>query len=439
MKTTAGVAVATLPKTLFPSTVLGANERILTGHIGLGGMGKRDLQFVMLRDDMQPIVMCDLLEEHREQGADITEGKFNRPPTTAYFEEVIANKDVDAVVIATPDHWHALPVIMACEAGKDVYCEKPLATTIREGRAIVDAVHRNNTVFQLGTMQRSGPYFQEAVELIRNGHIGTIARVETWAHDARPIGGLGNPPDEIPPEGLDWDRYVGWTPKVPYNRNRFLHNFRWFLDYSGGKITDWGTHLIDIALWAMGEEKHPKSVTAMGGKYITQDNTTVPDTLEVLWEFDDYVLSFSDRMYNPMPEGRGMHYGILFHGTLGTMRVDRKGYEIFSFKHNGGCERKVVKNAKEMPMNTGHWENFADCVRSRELPICHVDIAHNTTSVCHMGTSAYVAGGRVHWDAEKQRFFGKDKPAVKKANAWAYRKYENGWSLESPYYDDWKV
>ncbi len=431
-------AAETITKTLFPASVIGANERILTGHIGLGGMGKRDLQFVMLRDDIQPIMMCDLVENHRMQGMNLAERKYTAPKMTAHFEEVIANKDVDAVVVATPDHWHAIPSIMACDAGKDVYCEKPMTTTIAEGRAMVDAVKQNDTVFQMGTMQRSGPLFQEAVALIQSGYIGQVSRVETWAHDAKGIDSLAKYQDGPAPDGLDWDRYLGWTPQVPYNKNRFLRNFRWFLNYSGGKITDWGTHLIDIVLWAMGEENKPKAVTAMGGKLVQQDNTTTSDTLEVLWDFDHYILSFSNRMWNPMPECRGLHYGIAFHGTLGTMRLDRRGYEIFSFDHNGGCERIKSMDQKEMILNVNHWENFAQCVRSREKPICDVETGHNSTSVCHIGTSAYVAGGgRLLWDAEKERFHGPDTEAVQKANNWAHREYENGWSLKAPHHRDW--
>lgn len=433
--TTTASAQPSAVKNIFPAKVLGANERILTGHIGTGGMGKRNIQFCLMRDDIQPIAVCDLWPEHREQSADLVTNKYPRPSTHEYFEEIIENKDIDAVVIVTPDHWHTIPSIMACEAGKDVWCEKPLTTSIAEGQPLIDAVRRNKRVLQCGNFQRSGAHFKEVYELVRGGYIGRVARVETWIHDGMTVEGIGSPPDSDPPEGLDWERYLGWTPKVPFNPNRFLYNFRWFLEYSGGKMTDWGAHLIDIVLWCLGEDKKPKSVTAMGGKYVLQDNRTTPDTLEVLYDFGDYILSFSNRVYNGYVERN--RYGILFYGHQGTLYVDRAGY--FVEPVNGGCEPRKVTDQLEGDMNQAHWQNFVDCVKSRKDPISFVESAFNTALVCHMGTTAYVAGGRLEWDAAKMRFTGPDREAVKKANDWAYREYENGWSLKPPYYKSWKA
>jgi predicted dehydrogenase len=432
-KANAGIATK-----LFPQTVLGANERILTGHIGTGRMGMRNLGFcTLLREqkDIQPIAICDLVEDHREGAADFTTRVFDRPSTHEYFEDVLENKDVDAVVIVTPDHWHTIPSIMACDAGKDVWCEKPLTTTIGEGQPLIDAVRRNKTVLQCGNFQRSGGHFKEVVDLIQSGYIGKIPRVETWIHDSTPAAGIGNPPDEPVPDGLDWDRYLGWTEKVPYNKNRHLYNFRWFLNYSGGKMTDWGAHLIDIVLWAMGEEKKPKAISAMGGKFVLEDNRTTPDTLEVLYDFDDYILSFSNRVYNGYVKGN--RYGIRFYGSKGTLYVDRRGYKIEPVL--GGCEPRELGGQVEGDMNKAHWQNFVDCIKSRKDPICYAESAFNTAAVCHMGTTAYVAGGHFGWDADKQRFTSPDRKAEKKANNWAYREYQNGWSLKAPYYKGWKA
>lgn len=421
-------------KSIMPHTVLGANEKIRTGHIGTGGMGMRNMQFVMAREDIQPIAVCDLVERHRAQAVGITSNKYPDPSTHVYFEEVIENKDVDAVVIVTPDHWHTIPSIMAADAGKDIWCEKPLTTTILEGQPIVDAVRRNNVVLQCGNFQRSGVHFQEVVQMIQSGYIGKVSRVETWIHDSEKPEGIGNPPDgEGMPEGLDWDRYLGWTPKVPFNKNRFLYNFRWFLDYSGGKMTDWGAHLIDIVLWAMGEEKQPKKIMATGGKFVLTDNRTTPDQLDVLYEFDDYVLSFSNRVYNGFVERN--RYGIFFYGDKGTLYADRMGYEVIPIRD--GCEAKKVEGVQEGDMNNAHWQNFVDCVKSRKDPICFVESAFNTAKVCHMGTTAYVAGGALEWNAEAGKFAGADKEVVKKANDFAFREYQNGWKLDKPYYKGW--
>ena len=211
---------------------------------------------------------------------------------------------IDAVVIATSDHWHCLCTLHAADAGKDIYCEKPLCTTIAEGHAMVDAVKRNNIVFQGGNMQRSGKHFQEAVQLVWDKYIGDVARVETWSHDNNNLDGIGMGETDLakyeaPDYGIDWEFHQGWVEHRPFNTNRWIYNFRWFLEYSGGKITDWGAHLIDIALWGMGEQKQPRRISAQGGKYLIKDNRTTPDTLEVAWEFEDYLLTFSNRVWNP--------------------------------------------------------------------------------------------------------------------------------------------
>ena len=441
-------------KRILPQTIMGANEKIRTGHIGVGGMGTRNLQIVMNRDaqDIQPIMVCDLFPNYAKRAAQLVakgvgKGAFDPPAITDKFEEVIANKDVDAVVVVTPDHWHTLPTLMAIDAGKDVYCEKPLCATIEEAVVVRDKVKGSKQVYQSGTIQRSGRYFQEAVDMIKSGYIGKVGRVECWNHDESTIEGIGNPTDPKP-DWLDWDRYIGWTPKVEYNKNRYIYNFRWFTDYSGGKITDWGTHLLDIAIWAMGQDKQPKNITASSGNLILTDNRTTPDTLDVFWEFDDYILSFSNRAWSPdwwydqVGEKKvpSPGHGIFFHDTLGTMRVDRLGYVIYPFGANsaiGKAEPKSVRDEVEGNMNVAHWQNFADCVRSRKDPICNIDVAFQTALICLTGKCTYLANAKLQWDANANKFTGKDADAVKAANEWAYRPYQNGWSLKAPYYEGW--
>jgi len=430
-----GSAQASVVKTILPSAVLGANERILTGHIGIGGMGRSNLIFALQRPDMQPIALCDIWYRNRDRAEQMVKQRVENFTLHHDFREVIDNKDVDAVVISTPDHWHCVPVLFAADAGKAIFCEKPLSTTIEEANVVEEKIKETGVIFQAGTMQRSGAHFQEAVELIQSGYLGQVARVETFIHDNDSIDGIGMGDDTMP-DKCDWEFQQGWVAHQPFNTNRWIYNFRWFLDYSGGKITDWGAHLIDIAIWAMGQEKEPKSITAQGGKYILQDNRTTPDTLSVLWEFDDYVLSFENRVYNGYrPEGFQDH-GIVFHGTFGTMVVDRGGYRVFAVDNNRPPEDSgwEIKTSRGGPINEPHWENFADCIRSGERPICDVDVIAQTTRICHMGTCAYVAGAKLNWDPANQNFTGGDTEAVEKANHWAYRPYENGWSLKAPYY-----
>jgi predicted dehydrogenase len=450
----ANKAHASVYKSILPASVMGANEKILTGHIGTGGMGRADLGFVLQRDDMQPIALCDCYSKNLERGAQILSQKFPEFSQHKDFRELLENKDIDVVVIATSDHWHCLCTLHAADAGKDIYCEKPLSTTIAEGNAMVEAVRRNNIVFQGGNMQRSGKHFQEAVQMVWDGYIGDVARVETWSYDNGPIAGIGMGDNDISKYEVDWDFHQGWVEHRPFNTNRWIYNFRWFLEYSGGKITDWGAHLIDIGLWGMGEDKQPKRISASGGKYLIQDNRTTPDTLEVSWEFDDYLLTFSNRVWNPqLLDGTMSDHGIVFYGTKGLLRVDRGGYKVMPFPNNGGCEEKKASGG---PLNEPHWENFVECVRSRKDPISKVEVLNNTSRVCHMGTCAYVAGARwasgaemkngelpdeapasggatIEWDHENQKFTGGDTEAVAKANMWGYREYKNGWSLKAPY------
>ena len=401
---TAQSASAGVYKSILPATVLGANEKIRTGHIGVGGMGTADLVFVMKRNDMEPIAICDLYPKNRDRGVEFAKKKPGLNPTGHHdFREIIDNKDVDAVVIATPDHWHCLCTLYAADAGKAIYCEKPAATTIEEGQAMVDAVRRNNVVFQAGNMQRSGAHFQEAVQLIRSGYIGSVHRIETWIHDNEPISGIGMGDDNIANyEGVDWIFHQGWTEHRPFNTNRWIYNFRWFLDYSGGKITDWGAHLLDIALWAMEDEDvkptlQPKSVVANGGKWVLQDNRTTPDTLDVLYEFDNFTMSFQNRVWNRHVPAEADDHGIMFHGTLGSMQVSRGGYKVFPVSNNVGKDEKdnplllqepiEAKESGPTQMNEPHWENFANCVRSGQDPISTVEVIHNTSRLCHLGTS----------------------------------------------------
>ena len=430
---TAKTAKADVYKSILPSSVLGANEKIRTGHIGTGGMGRSNLGFALQRDDLQPIAICDLYPKNLDRGAAMVAGKFPADSFSKHhdFREIIDNKDVDAVVIATPDHWHCLCTLFAAEAKKAIYCEKPLSTTIEEGRAMIEAVRRNKVVFQGGTMQRSGTHFQEAVNLVQSGYLGKVAWVEAFNHEDKPIAGIGMGDNDLSKyPGCDWDFHQGWVEHQPFNTNRWIYNFRWFLDYSGGKITDWGAHLIDIGLWGMGQEKQPKTIVATGGKYVLEDNRTTPDTLEVIWEYENFILTFSNRVWNAyLPKGYSDH-GILFHGTQGTLRVDRGGYEVYPVQNNGkGCEAKKAEGSQ---LNEPHWQNFADCVRSGKDPVVTVETLHNTTRTCHQGTCAFVAGGKVAWDDKNEKFLGDDEVA-KKANAWAYRPYQNGWSLKAPF------
>ncbi len=424
--------------------VLGANERVIAASIGVGGMGRSNLRDFLRMGDVEVTAVCDVWEHNRERARQMTGGKA---AMHSDFRRVLELNDLDAVIVATPDHWHAPIVIEACRAGKDVYVEKPLALTIDEGRKMVEAARRHGRVVQVGTQQRSGEHYQEVVELVRGGALGTISRVACWNFDNSSPLGIGSPPDSDPPPGLDWEMYLGPARKVPFNPNRFINNFRWCWDYSGGKMTDWGTHHMDIIHWAMNVEA-PLAVTATGGKFVLRDNRETPDTLEVVFEYPGFIATFSHREVNGYgPDGRD--YGIQFYGSDGTLFVDRAGYELVP-ESSGTFEEPVppyqeeVQTALNPPQpwererqqrksrthyvkgaqseqHIGHVRNFVDCVKSREKPRSDVEVGHTSTAAPHLGNIALHTGRRIRWDAETETII--DDPEASARLSYQYRSW----------------
>jgi predicted dehydrogenase len=406
----------------FANRVLGANERVVAALIGCGGMGKANLRD-FLRAGVDVAAVCDVFEPNLYQAVEMTD---NRAKPYKDFRQVLDLKDVDVVVIATPDHWHALPMIAACAAGKDVYVEKPLALTIGEGRKMVEAARRHQRVVQVGTQQRSGTHFQKAMEVVRSGALGDVRFVRVWRYGGPPVPeGMGNPPDTAPPPGLDWDLWLGPAPKVPYNRNRFLGNFRWFWDYSGGELTDWGTHLMDVVHWGMNVDA-PLNAYAVGGKNYMSDNRETPDNIEVVYEYPGFIATFSHRVLNRAIDGRA--YGIQFEGTQGVLFVDRAGYDFRPDPERVGGEtvppsRPAVK-AETSAQHFPHVQNFLDCVKSRQRPASDVEIAHRSTSACQLGNVALRTGQKITWDAKAERVTD-----VAAANAYLTKEYRKPWVL----------
>jgi predicted dehydrogenase len=433
--------------------VQGAGDRITLGLIGCGGMGRSNLQNFLKMRDAQVAAVCDVYEFNRNRALKMAEDQKGAGPVAAVddFRRVLDRKDIDAVIVATPDHWHAIPTILACEAGKDVYVEKPISHNIVEGRRMVQAVEKHKRVLQMGTQQRSGPHFQEAVKLVRDGTIGKVTRVATWNYGNQSPNGAGNHPDSAPPQGLDWDFYLGPAPKVPFNTNRFLWNFRWFWDYAGGMMTDWGVHLIDIVHWAM-DVKAPLAVTAAGGKYVIQDNRDTPDTLEALYEYPGFVMTYSNRVLNARGNS-GKGYGIEFYGTDGTLFLDRSGYEIYP-ETSGALEMPQAAHLREVELyeaeqrkewnrtrqvrkarsvavvgegseqNLNHTRNFLDCVKSRQKPISDAETGHRSTSACQLANVSLRSGRKIRWNAGAETVEG-DAEAARLLT----REYRAPWTL----------
>jgi len=399
----AGTALASSAKS--HARTVGANDRLGIGMIGLGRMARGHLENLLAEPDAEVRALCDVYEPNLRFAAEAK--------TYTDFREVLGRDDIDAVVIATPDHWHALPTVMACDAGKDVYVEKPTSVAIAEGRKMVEAGQRNDRIVQVGTQQRSGPHFKYAVQLVRSGTLGEVTFVRTWNYGNALPDGIGNPPDGTPPKGLDWDMWLGPAPKVPYNENRFgvflddeleyqrWASFRHFWDYAGGMMTDWGVHLLDVVQWAMDADA-PETVSTFGGKFVLKDNRDTPDTLQATFRYPGFVCTYENRESNGHPlDGHG--YGIFFHGTEATMFLDRGGFQIFPEGEDEGVPMQAQSLGES---HARHMRNFLDCVKSRQTPVCDIEVGHRSTSTAILANIAHRTGHQLTWDRETETITG---------------------------------
>jgi len=422
-------SAATLSASMY-SRVLGANERLNVAVIGCGRMGQHNISVQKGTGLVDVTAVCDVYESNLQEGMNLA-GKAK-----AYrdFRPILDDHSIDAVVIATPDHWHALMTTLACEAGKDVFVEKPACTTLAEGRRMVQIARRTGRIVQVGTMQRSSPVFQNVVNIVQSGVLGKISIVRTWLVTNDYPNGIGSPEDSQPPANLDWDLWLGPAPERPFNWNRFgvgdrWSTFRYFWDYAGGMMTDWGVHLLDIVLWAM-NEKAPSSISAVGGKFYLKDNRETPDILHIAYQFDKFVVTFSNQEANDRGID-GLGYGIEFYGSAASLFVDRGGYKIMP-QEGGRFERSQMPN--NLPLkysssdsgNDAHARNFIDCIKSRKLPISDIETGHRSTSISILGNIAYRTGEKLIWDAEKEKTTNSES-----ANALLEPSYRAPWKLPS--------
>jgi predicted dehydrogenase len=380
----------------------GANEKVRVGLVGCGGMGQGDLQCFFLNPEVECPVICDVDDAMIAKGVAICENKRSKKPdTTQDFRRVLERKDVDVVLVATPDHWHALPTVLACQAGKDVYVEKPLAKTIDEGRAMLTASRRHNQVVQMGSQWRSCEHIIEAGNFIRSGKLGKVSLVRGWAYlDGRQS--IGKPSDAEAPAGVDYDMWLGPAPKRPFNPNRFHFNFRWFWDYAGGLMTDWGVHLINMMLMGM-EHEVPKTVTSSGGKYAFDDNTDTPDSQVTLYEFPSFMLIWEHKAgFNNGLNGRS--WGIEWNGTEGTVILNDTGWEIITERKQANLDSQKKPGSPDP--RPAHVRNFLECVKTRKQPVLNLDLAHHVSTISHLGNIAYRSGQKIVWDATNEKVLG---------------------------------
>jgi predicted dehydrogenase len=416
-------------------SVLGANDRIRLGLIGCGRQGT-DNMLHFKKQGVEIAAVCDVYEPNLQKGL---EAAGSQAKTYKDFRQVLDDKEIDVVIVGTPDHWHALPTVMACQAGKDVYVEKPICVAIEEGKKMVEAARRYKRVVQVGLWQRSNLHFQRAASLIQDGLIGKVTYARTWNYSNIYPEGIGNPPDSEVPPGLDWDMWLGPAPKVPFNWNRFgvgdrWSTFRYFYDYANGWPGDWMVHLMDIVQWAMRVDG-PHAVTALGKKFIVKDNADIPDTLQITLEYPEFVAVYENRLANSY--GMDKHgYGIEFHGTDGMMFVDRSGFQVFPESGAPDVEhtRNMGSSARtaEMKMEcvddgvANHVANMLECMKTRQLSQTDIEYGHRSTSACVLGNVALRSKERLEWDVANQKLV-KGGPAAQKLLS---REYRAPWKLE---------
>jgi predicted dehydrogenase len=447
VKTTATLASLTA---LSAGRVLGANERIRVGLIGFGLIGRIHAKSLLNQPDVDLVAFSDTYQPRLDAAVALTGGRAK-----AYrdFRLLLADKDVDAVFVTTPDHWHALMTMMACAAGKDVYVEKPVTLFVQEGRWMVEVARRYKRVVQVGTQNRSGPQFARARQLIRDGHIGQIVSIQSnYFRNVMP--GFGNPPDQDPPPDLNWDMMLGPAPFRPYNPNRGIYHFRWFWDYSGGQMTNLGQHSLDLVHWFL-DIQAPHSVYSTGGRFFIKDNCEVPDRQDAILEYPGFTAVCQYRECTAGRGGQGMG-GLLFHGTKGTLAVSRSGFDISG-------DPKVAPNnivAKVLPGGhpvggpqanpaldpekpeqwtenikdeTGdavgdygrHQRNFLDCIKSRQQPVTDLESGHRVVTACHLANLSLKTGRKLVWDASKEEIVNDPE-----ANQLLKRPYRKPWDAE---------
>jgi predicted dehydrogenase len=389
----------------------GPNDTLVMGAIGVGGQGTGIMKWAKGKPGVKFVAVCDVDESHRKKAAGEV-GKDCR--TYGDFREMLEKEKLDAVTIGTVDHWHALTSIAAMKHGCDVYCEKPLSLTIEEGKAMVKAARKYDRVFQTGSQQRSDARYRLACELVRNGRIGKVHTVEARIGD-NPIGGPF--PEAAVPEGLDWNFWKGPTPDVPYVKERCHYEFRWWYDYSGGKMTDWGAHHNDIAQWGLGMDgSGPVSVTATG---VTPSDK--PNSYNCHPHFAvSYRYGNGARLVTTSDGENGNR----FIGDRGWIFVNRERIEASDPKL---LEEPLPKDAHRLYKSDDHMGNFMDCIQSRKRCICDVEVGYRSVSVCHLGAIALRLGIPLEWDPVAEEFVG---PRAEKGNAMLSREMRSPWKLE---------
>ncbi len=390
---------------------IGANDRVRLGVIGTRGRGAELAGAFGKRSDVAVVSVCDVDDGSIPPALKALEKAGQATPRVEKdFRRLLDDREVDAVVVASPDHWHALMTVMACQAGKDVYTEKPASHNVVEGRRMVEAARKYGRVVQMGIQRRSMPHVQEAVAHVKGGGIGNVGMARAWIFKERlPIG----PPAPAPvPAGVDYAMWQGPAPDRPFMTNRFHYNWHWFWNWGTGELGNNGIHGLDVARWGLGVDA-PLTVASTGGNYVYRDRE-VPDTQIVTWEFPQTCLVWEHRLWDKHPiEGTG--FGIAFHGDKGVLIVDEAGWKVEGGAKAGG---------KATAGLGAHLGNFVDCVRSRATPNADIEVGHLSTRLCHLGNISQRVGRKLRFDASTESF-----PDDPEANALLGREYSNRFAM----------
>ncbi len=394
---------------------VGPNDKVRVALIGCGGMGTRHLEGLLANPRCTVAAVCDVALSRVDDAQNLAELQTSaRPDGHQDFREVLARPDIDCIFAPTPDNWHPLLTILGCEAGKDVYVEKPVCLTIEEGRAMVNAARRYGRVVQVGTQQRSMPVFQKAIDLVRSGKLGKIINASAWV--GTNAWTVGETPAEIP-KGLDWDLWLGPAPYVPFSMERFYGFMGWH-DYArGGQLTNWGVHLMDIVQWGIGQDR-PLSVQSVGGAYRGGAGADNYENIEAIYEFPGCTVTWEQR---PQNRHGGKDYGVSFQGTDGSLFVDRATFKVEPAEL-GVAE--FVGEPETSWSNKDHINNFFDCMASRELPAADIEQGFRSTATVLLAGISLKVGRKLHWDGTAEQFINDDQ-----ANRHLARTYRAPWHL----------
>jgi predicted dehydrogenase len=402
-------------------TKVALSDKLILGIIGPGGMGSNHLKNLVGYPDVEIAYVCDADANRMNAAAKLVEGTGRKPPkTTQDMRTILDDKSVDAVFIATPDHWHAPATILACDAGKHVYVEKPCAHNIREGRLMIEAAQRNKRIVQVGTQSRSSAHVMKAMELLKNGAIGEILTAKVWNSQKR--GNIGHQQPTPPPKDLDFDVWTGPAPLRDYQPNLLPGVWRWWYDFGCGDMGNDGVHNLDIAVWGLGVETHPTTIAALGGKYFFDDDQQFPDTQNVLFEYESDAkgqkrqLAFEQRIWSPYRQ-EGYENGNAFYGTKGLLVLGHTvGWQLF------GERNKLIDSMNGSPDLPAHHRNFFACIRSDEKPHADIGIGHLSASLCHLGNIATRLRRVLSFDPKAEKIVNDEE-----GNGLVRRQYREHW------------